>query len=70
MTSSPSSVRRHFLRVLATTASQWAAGSGAQAASDRLKRIVDRALQKPGQQAPSRDTDWPGVPAHGLRWAI
>jgi sulfonate transport system ATP-binding protein len=41
------------------------------------KRILDRVLQKPDQ--PSREsfthTDggeplWPGVPAHGLRWAI
>jgi len=41
------------------------------------KRILDRVLQKP--QQPGRvslthpkgsEADWPGVPAHGLRWAI
>lgn len=33
------------------------------------KRILDRVLQKPGaeEQAPGH---WPGVAAHGLRWAI
>jgi len=38
------------------------------------KRILDRVLQKPGR-VPLTHThdsgqDWPGVPAHGLRWAI
>jgi len=43
------------------------------------KRILDRVLQKPQQpgRVPLTHTnthdggqDWPGVPAHGLRWAI
>ncbi|MDR2128274.1 MAG: ATP-binding cassette domain-containing protein [Burkholderiaceae bacterium] len=38
------------------------------------KRILDRVLQKPAGDAPPPpppvDTSWPGVPAHGLRWAI
>ena len=33
------------------------------------KRILDRVLQKPGAAEPV-DTHWPGVPAHGLRWAV
>jgi sulfonate transport system ATP-binding protein len=33
------------------------------------KRILDRVLQKP-DTAPAHDPRWPGVPAHGLRWAI
>jgi sulfonate transport system ATP-binding protein len=33
------------------------------------KRILDRVLQKP-DPTPSQDPHWPGVPAHGLRWAI
>ena len=33
------------------------------------KRILDRVLQKPGvEQSP--EPQWPGVPAHGLRWAV
>ncbi|MHA7600889.1 ATP-binding cassette domain-containing protein [Alicycliphilus sp. T452] len=32
------------------------------------KRILDRVLQKPGAEEAAGD--WPGVPAHGLRWAI
>ncbi len=36
------------------------------------KRILDRVLQKPGDEAPAGDaaTAWPGPPASGLRWAI
>lgn len=34
------------------------------------KRILDRVLQKPETQAASTDRSWPGLPAHGLRWAI
>lgn len=33
------------------------------------KRILDRVLQKP-DATPANDPHWPGVPAHGLRWAI
>lgn len=33
------------------------------------KRILDRVLQKP-DPTPANDPRWPGVPAHGLRWAI
>ena len=33
------------------------------------KRILDRVLQKPGAEA-EPDVAWPGVPAHGLRWAV
>lgn len=33
------------------------------------KRILDRVLQKPGTEA-EPDVAWPGVPAHGLRWAV
>jgi len=33
------------------------------------KRILDRVLQKPGAE-PTPEPHWPGVPAHGLRWAI
>ncbi len=35
------------------------------------KSILDRVLQKPGvpDEAPT-DRGWPGVPAHGLRWAV
>ena len=33
------------------------------------KRILDRVLQRPNaEEAP--DSRWPGVPAHGLRWAV
>lgn len=34
------------------------------------KRILDRVLQKPAPDQPAADPAWPGVPAHGLRWAI
>ena len=33
------------------------------------KRILDRVLQKPGVE-PAAEPQWPGVPAHGLRWAV
>lgn len=33
------------------------------------KRILDRVLQKPDVQ-PTPEPTWPGVPAHGLRWAV
>ena len=32
------------------------------------KRILDRVLQKPDQ--PHAEPAWPGIAAHGLRWAI
>ena len=34
------------------------------------KRILDRVLQKPAADLLAADPAWPGVPAHGLRWAI
>lgn len=34
------------------------------------KRILDRVLQKPATEPAAADGHWPGVPAHGLRWAI
>jgi sulfonate transport system ATP-binding protein len=34
------------------------------------KRILDRVLQKPAAEPVSTSRHWPGVPAHGLRWAI
>jgi sulfonate transport system ATP-binding protein len=34
------------------------------------KRILDRVLQKPDAAPPATDPHWPGIPAHGLRWAI
>ena len=34
------------------------------------KRILDRVLQKPAPDQPAADSAWPGVPAHGLRWAV
>ena len=34
------------------------------------KRILDRVLQKPAADQPAADPAWPGMPAHGLRWAI
>ncbi len=36
------------------------------------KRILDRVLQKPGaeDEALAAPPAWPGVPAHGLRWAV
>jgi sulfonate transport system ATP-binding protein len=33
------------------------------------KRILDRVLQKPDLQ-PAAEPHWPGLPAHGLRWAV
>ena len=33
------------------------------------KRILDRVLQKPDRE-PTDVAPWPGVPAHGLRWAV
>lgn len=33
------------------------------------KRILDRVLQKPDEE-PAHEPAWPGVPAHGLRWAV
>jgi len=33
------------------------------------KRILDRVLQKPDAD-PTPESTWPGVPAHGLRWAV
>ena len=33
------------------------------------KRILDRVLQKPDVE-PTPEPSWPGVPAHGLRWAV
>ncbi len=36
-----------------------------------VKRILDRVLQKPGQEEPApTEASWSGVPAHGLRWAV
>jgi sulfonate transport system ATP-binding protein len=47
-------------------------GSVALAAIEQ--RILDRVLQKPAAEPepnPLTDTTaWPGVPAHGLRWAV
>lgn len=34
------------------------------------KRILDRVLKKPGVESVAANGNWPGVPAHGLRWAI
>jgi sulfonate transport system ATP-binding protein len=35
------------------------------------KRILDRVLQHSDEeQTPANDETWPGLPAHGLRWAI
>ena len=35
------------------------------------KRILDRVLQHPDEEpSPANDVSWPGLPAHGLRWAI
>ncbi len=33
------------------------------------KRILDRVLQRPDVE-PAHEPAWPGVPAHGLRWAV
>jgi sulfonate transport system ATP-binding protein len=34
------------------------------------ERILDRVLQRPSREEPANDSQWPGEPAHGLRWAI
>ena len=34
------------------------------------KRILDRVLQKPDPEPATTPAGWPGVPAHGLRWAV
>jgi sulfonate transport system ATP-binding protein len=34
------------------------------------KRILDRVLQKPATEPAASDKLWPGVQAHGLRWAV
>ena len=34
------------------------------------KRILDRVLQKPAEEPAVPDRQWPGVAAHGLRWAV
>ena len=34
------------------------------------KRILDRVLQKPAAEPATTSDPWPGVAAHGLRWAI
>ena len=34
------------------------------------KKILDRVLQHPADEAPERAPHWPGPPAHGLRWAV
>jgi sulfonate transport system ATP-binding protein len=34
------------------------------------KRILDRVLQRPGEEATPPEPLWSGVTAHGLRWAI
>ena len=34
------------------------------------KRILDRVLQQPAEEAPSREPARPVTPAHGLRWAV
>lgn len=34
------------------------------------KRILDRVLQKPATEPATPSDPWPGVAAHGLRWAI
>jgi sulfonate transport system ATP-binding protein len=34
------------------------------------KRILDRVLRQPGREPQADDPHWPGIPAHGLRWAI
>src|SRR5450830_1682676 len=34
------------------------------------KRILDRVLQHEPAEPEAADTQWPGVPAHGLRWAV
>ena len=32
--------------------------------------ILNRVLQRPSRDEPALDAQWPGVAAHGLRWAI
>jgi sulfonate transport system ATP-binding protein len=34
------------------------------------KRILDRVLQRPGEEEATAESVWPGVTAYGLRWAI
>ena len=34
------------------------------------QRILDRVLQKPAAEPAAPSDPWPGVPAHGLRWAV
>ncbi|MFZ2328292.1 MAG: sulfonate ABC transporter ATP-binding protein, partial [Rhodoferax sp.] len=34
------------------------------------KRILDRVLQRPGEEAAPAEPVWLGAAAHGLRWAI
>jgi sulfonate transport system ATP-binding protein len=34
------------------------------------RQILDRVLQRPGDEGPRAEPRWPGTPAHGLRWAI
>jgi len=34
------------------------------------KRILDRVLQHPDEEQPAHDTSWPGLPVHGVRWAV
>lgn len=34
------------------------------------ERILNRVLQRPNREEPANDAQWPGVVAHGLRWAI
>ena len=43
-------------------------GTAAFAALEQ--RILDRVLQKPAVEPHASDRHWPGVPAHGLRWAV
>ena len=34
------------------------------------KKILDRVLQRPGEESVAAEPPWPGTPAHGLRWAV
>ncbi len=34
------------------------------------KRILDRVLQHADEEQPAHDTSWPGLPVHGVRWAV
>ena len=45
-----------------------ALGNAALAALEQ--QILDRVLQQPDRPAPPEDAHWPGVAAHGLRWAV